>query len=504
MEQYYTVTGLPIPPPPRRLPSRVSSLQNKEIPRSRYDVVLHQLLESPTEIRQRNHDFLSKMMDKAPPHPLNDAPSSSSIKADTLSLESFSTSTENSPRLHFSRNATLTPSVRPKSQQNDPSVSSYCSELPTLAYVTAPRDPGRTDVSPQKKEVPIASELRNNKTEEERSAYSATQFQDKTYQKTPARDPLYFPNGPGGSRNREKEEVNSFLLASPKAGKGFLTPLSYTKWSHQNNWTSSPMQHSRNKSCLMGDSPSPAPPVSKRRSIEEKKIADPRCSTALKGGGRKEGLLFPSNSRRVSTYPKSVWNIPASQEDHYARTYSTHAGQNSIRERLPFRESIQGTAISSEQRSVLEEDWCSRLQALLSKPEVHEQKLRQSEGSTPGVHPVSNQLRLEGMEILPHKPTLQCMHNSYTSRYVHTLQQFKNSQPAQIQDELDKVFQQYAGKEDILCKVLSLLFVEEFREFSFTTPSKSRHSTPDRPSLEALASPVSHHQQRPPPSSIQR
>lgn len=504
-EEHYTITGILIPPPPRRPPPRVCSVQNPEIPRTRYDVIRQQVIETDPEICEKYVKPLCRENSKAPPlSPVDSKSCRTSIKIDGLSQGSLSTSTENTPRLHYYENTVATPSIRSESQHHN-LTDSYRGDIPTLTYVHTPSAPIKTEIAPVKKEEGVvAKERRHIEEEEWRKSRSCSKDQGKSRHETPIRSQFCPEQGPGGGRGNEWQRPNTPFLATPVLNNGFRTPLDYSNKSYHNTWSRSPTKYGGTESCLMGCSPSPAPPFPKKRSMVGKEMIDSRWSPGLDPGGRRENVLFPSRLSMTSSPPKNLSSIYTSPKIHHGRKSTMLPAQSSRKEEVIGQELSWKKRTSSGQRSLLEEEWCTRLRTLLTRSEMNDQRLWNTDTSELALHQIQSQVRLEGMEILSPKPKLQSTQNSSTRRYFRTLQDFRNSQPVQLQEELDKVFQQYAGKEDILCSLLSLFFAEEFREFSFTTPSKSRHSTPNKSSPEKLTSPVAHHQQRAPHPSMSR
>lgn len=467
-EQHYSDSGVPIPPPPRRPPPRVSYVPNPEAPRTRFNKAQNQIVSVLTETADKSVMSLTKQPTDMPfPSSLNPISYCSSQKLHYLSSRNSSVTTLSTPRLEYPENLIGTSSVKTEVQYYDPADRSRRGDLPTALFEAVSLGPIRTEVSPdQMKENAILKERSRVEVEEWRSNRCNSRETGSRLQDTPTQTQIHHPNGPGGGI-ADRGEPSVALLTSATASKENFSHSYNARMPSGNRWTNSPLNFGANRSQLRWDAPS---------------------------------SLSTPTSRPRSTYQRYRSSIVSPQKRNY-RMETTMVSERSQNEERFFDLERSREKNSADRSALLEEDWNNRLQALLQRPELREMKFQRSDSISPDTSQASGKIKLEGVEILPQKPNLQSTHRTVSNRYVQTLQRFKSVQTAQTQQVLEKLLQQYSGKEDLLCAALSLVFMEEFREFSITTRSKSRSCSQEGHSPERLAPPVAHNQGRPPISS---
>lgn len=500
IKQYYSDSGISIPPPPRRPPPRVSYVPNPEAPRTRFNKDQNQLVRVLTETADKSVISLTKEPSIRPiPSSLNAISDPSSQKLYYISSRNSSVSTQSTPRLQYPENSIGTSSVKTPFHHYDSADLSRRGDLPTALFEPVSLGPRRTEVSPdQMKENAIIKERSRVEVEEWRSSHCNSREPGSRLQDTPTQAQIHLPNGPGGGTT-ERGEPSISLLTSGVGTKENFSHSYRAKMPCGNRWSNSPTTFGGNRSQLRWDSSPSFSPPTKRSSIELNGVLDRRESAEMRQA-RRENLLSTPTSKLHSTYQPYRNSIVSPQKSN-CRTEHRMLSERDQNEERFFDLERTREKNSADRSSLLEDDWNNRLQALLLRPELREMKIQRSNSISPDGSQPSGKLKLEGVEILPQKPNLQSTHNTVTNRYVQTLQRFKNLQTAQTQGVLEKLLQQYSGKEDLLCAALSLLFMEEFREFSFTTRSKSRSSSQEGRSPERLAPPVAHCQARPPLSS---
>lgn len=481
-QEYYTVTGVRIPPPPRRPPPRTARFAR--IPSTRYVSPSVTSEESSEEARLWNNNNSENNRRPVTKSTSLHYDSDDSYVSQGKAIQSShsvhhstdikKTSTKNTSRGQTEMNRSFGAQNDFQKKESDRRRKDTSSPLPRpVSYQQdrrahphddmgmGPVSHNEVDAQGRRKQVGIEELIQREAKRRETSQKMTEEWRESRGTKENSTTRMYFPGGPGGLRSESPGSASpathypaqSTRVERKQGEAKQVAPVPFCNTT--TTATSNPVQQGwhqgssefRSKAFQMQNSHSQK---NERRNMNQEGHSD----------------------RKVNSW----------EENNYKQSYIssvTADQQNTTTQRSMVDEELEKSALH-QSRAVPWSGPSRDLRKALSPPRPQVNLNQSSDGG-----------RTTGVELLPAQPELQGMHGSCLNRYQETLHRFREIQPPHIQQDLDQVLQQYKGREEELCALLTHVYGDEMAKLLCEGVSVSPHRepTPHRQGSEPLPVP---------------